>query len=100
MNRRGFLGALTAAVTGAVLDPEKLLWRPGAKMIFIPPARVGNCFITPEQLIRETLITLQNNLMLARAINGGYGEFFQRRPLRIGDTLNVRMPRAFMGLAR
>lgn len=36
MNRRGFLGALTAAVTGAVLDPEKLLWHPGAKLISVP----------------------------------------------------------------
>jgi hypothetical protein len=33
MNRRGFLGALLA---GATLDPERLLWRPGAKLISIP----------------------------------------------------------------
>jgi hypothetical protein len=33
MNRRNFLGALLA---GAILDPERLLWRPGAKLISIP----------------------------------------------------------------
>jgi hypothetical protein len=33
MTRRGFLGALLA---GAVLDPERALWRPGAKLISIP----------------------------------------------------------------
>lgn len=34
MNRRGFLGLLAAAAT---LDPERLLWRPGAKVISVPP---------------------------------------------------------------
>lgn len=33
-SRRGFLAALAAAV---VLDPERMLWVPGAKKIFIPP---------------------------------------------------------------
>lgn len=32
MNRRGFLGALM----GASLDPERLLWTPGKKLISIP----------------------------------------------------------------
>lgn len=33
MNRRGFLGALMATM---VVDPEKLLWVPGKKLISIP----------------------------------------------------------------
>lgn len=33
MNRRGFLGAIAAAL---VLDPERALWVPGAKKISIP----------------------------------------------------------------
>lgn len=33
MNRRGFIGSLLAT---ALLDPEKLLWVPGKKTIFIP----------------------------------------------------------------
>jgi hypothetical protein len=36
MNRRAFLGALGAAIAGATLDPERLLWVPGRKRIFIP----------------------------------------------------------------
>ena len=41
MNRRLFLGALGVAGAGAVLDPERLLWVPGRKLISIPkPERV------------------------------------------------------------
>lgn len=36
LNRRGFLSLLGAAVSGAVLDPERLLWVPGRKTISIP----------------------------------------------------------------
>ncbi len=36
MNRRLFLSSLAAFAGAAVLDPEKLLWRPGAKLISIP----------------------------------------------------------------
>lgn len=42
MERRGFLklfGATVATAAGVmVLDPEAALWRPGAKLISIPPA--------------------------------------------------------------
>jgi hypothetical protein len=34
--RRGFLGALAGAAAALTLDPERLLWRPGAKLISIP----------------------------------------------------------------
>jgi hypothetical protein len=36
MNRRGFLGMLA----GATLDPERLLWVPGRKLISIPRQRI------------------------------------------------------------
>lgn len=36
LNRRGFLGSLAAAGALMGLDPEKLLWRPETKKIFIP----------------------------------------------------------------
>jgi len=41
MNRRGFLGSLAAAISAATLDPEKLLWVPGKKTIFVPPLNVN-----------------------------------------------------------
>ena len=39
MNRRAFFGALGAGAAGFVIDPERLLWRPGAKTFFLPPLR-------------------------------------------------------------
>jgi hypothetical protein len=36
MNRRSFIASLTAAAAGFALDPERLLWIPGAKTISIP----------------------------------------------------------------
>lgn len=40
MNRRGFIGAIGAALAGSMLDPERLLWVPGAKTISIPKPNV------------------------------------------------------------
>ncbi len=37
MNRRGFLANAIAAVAALAIDPERLLWTPGVKTIFIPP---------------------------------------------------------------
>jgi hypothetical protein len=39
MNRRGFLQTLAAGLAGAALDPERLLWTPGAKTHFLPPPK-------------------------------------------------------------
>jgi hypothetical protein len=36
MNRRAFFSSIAAIAATATLDPEKLLWRPGAKLISIP----------------------------------------------------------------
>mgnify|MGYP001619284364 CR=1 FL=1 len=41
INRRQFSAGLLAAGLGLVLDPEKLLWIPGRKMIFIPPQKMA-----------------------------------------------------------
>lgn len=41
MNRRSFFSSLGALAATAVIDPEKLLWQPGKKLISIPaPARL------------------------------------------------------------
>ena len=36
MNRRNFLQLLGSGIVGFELDPERLLWQPGKKTIFIP----------------------------------------------------------------
>lgn len=36
INRRGFLSLFGAAAATAAIDPERLLWVPGAKVISVP----------------------------------------------------------------
>lgn len=55
MNRRAFLGMLGAAVAGATLDPERLLWRPAAKLISIPTPRLTLDDIDLEKIRRRYL---------------------------------------------
>jgi hypothetical protein len=42
MNRRGFFTALAGLTATAVLDPERLLWVPGQKLISIPKPMTYN----------------------------------------------------------
>jgi hypothetical protein len=51
MNRRGFLGFMGAAIAGATLDPERLLWRPNTKLISIP--RPALCSMLIKQRIAK-----------------------------------------------
>ena len=37
MDRRRFLESLILGASALAIDPERLLWTPGAKTIFIPP---------------------------------------------------------------
>ena len=46
ISRRGFLAAIAASL---VADPERLLWVPGKKKIFIPPQR--SIDLLPEPLV-------------------------------------------------
>jgi hypothetical protein len=36
-SRRGFLSALLGGASALAVDPERLIWMPGQKKIFIPP---------------------------------------------------------------
>lgn len=38
MNRRHFLNLAALGTAGMVLDPERLLWVPGQRTFFLPPA--------------------------------------------------------------
>lgn len=48
MNRRAFLASVAAALT---LDPERLLWVPGKKLISVPAPRVEKRFLTVGDVI-------------------------------------------------
>ena len=45
LNRRGFV----AALMGAALDPDRLLWQPGRKFVSIPKPRVEIRVIVENQ---------------------------------------------------
>jgi len=46
MQRRSFIGSLAAFAATMALDPERLLWLPGQKLISIPAQPVAQEFIT------------------------------------------------------
>lgn len=90
MTRRGFLASLGAALAGATLDPEKLLWVPGARLISIPRARVD-----PWAHVRFARIGFAGAPIDARL----YTLDEVKRELaivpRLGDDLIIRMPEPF-----
>lgn len=62
ISRRSFLKLSTAALAAAaVLDPELLLWRPGARTIFVPaPARV----LAAESFSRGDVVEVAGRYMI------------------------------------
>ena len=70
MNRRSFFTSLIATAT---LDPEKLLWVPGRKLISIPAPMIrGNSFLMTEWISEECLRVFQRQLVIAREIDMNY----------------------------
>jgi hypothetical protein len=62
-NRRQFIQIITSAAAGAyALDPERLLWVPGEKKIFIPPARalVWATTVPNQKELEHTLEIIKN----------------------------------------
>jgi hypothetical protein len=91
MQRRGFLAALGTLAAGYALDPERLLWVPGAKTFFLPsiegvrgcpPGPLGALgppgFLTIDIITREALRVLENNLQFARVVNRQYEDRWLR----------------------
>lgn len=85
--------ALFSLVAAALMDPDRLLWVPGRKRIFIP----RNQLITPAMLSQECLKVLKRNLAFARSVNRRYRAEFQQAS--VGDTVYIRKPRRFVGHA-
>lgn len=53
MNRRLFLQQAAMAIAGVAIDPERLLWIPGAKTIFIPVLNKPSDFIAISALLED-----------------------------------------------
>jgi hypothetical protein len=80
MKRRGFL----AALAGTALDPERLLWIPGRKLISIPAARLapvaGSSRIHGRVLVHSLkyqdalnrILSLQCELIASRRVEAQY----------------------------
>lgn len=84
MNRRSFLTGLATLIGGAALDPERLLWVPGKKLISIPkpawtdlyPPRISNEMlmnwlnpaidILDERIRREIIQQTQEDLLVSQ----------------------------------
>lgn len=111
MNRRGFLKLLCLAATGAALapvlelDPERLLWVPGAKTFFLPSEPVlwnvhaPQFLLTPDWVTREALMVLKSNLNIVGQINRSYDDGFSRLLIgsaTIGSTVNVKRPARYV----
>lgn len=70
IDRRAFLRVLAAVSAGAVLDPERLLWVPGAKTMFMPPLAVisrGNTLIPFDVFVADFVRVWDRNLSTLRA---------------------------------
>lgn len=90
MNRRGFLSVFGLGAAGLVLDPERLLWVPGARRIFdlggiAIVESSGNTFLTADWVAREALAVFARQLALMTVINRQYDAAFD------GTTIAVRV---------
>lgn len=79
------------AAAGVVVDPERLLWTPGQRVISIPPLPkiYGNRILTIEEITREMLTILKRDLKFVDA-----RDYAVMVPA-VGDTIRVRQPRGF-----
>lgn len=82
MDRRAFLGLSAMGAAGLALDPERLLWVPGAKKIFVPsqaaiqayPAMLYRGIIYPAHIEQPegTKIVVKNYAEARRQFFRGY----------------------------
>ena len=84
MDRRSFLSGFLGAAAALAFDPERLLWVPSAKTIFLPPP--GNQFVTMEMITSEALRMLRDNLRFEPTYSGPV----LSQPFLVGATVNVR----------
>lgn len=59
MNRRSFLQRAMFGAAALAVDPERLLWTPGKKTIFIPPAAFDDWKWAPGPTLEEWVRNMQ-----------------------------------------
>lgn len=70
IGRRGFLEFLGAAGAGFVVDPERLLWVPGRKTIFVLPPLTSWPALTGSSLVCAIMdFQRQTNLLFRQAFD-------------------------------
>lgn len=90
MDRRAFLGLLSAGVVGLVLDPERALLVPGSKTVFLPPVYSHKTYLTIDVITSEALRVFEQTLRSQRELNFMYS--IDMEGVKIGTTLNIRKP--------
>ncbi len=97
MDRRRFLHWLTGSAAGVALAPmldvERLLWVPGARTIWIPPARAANTLITPDWIVQQLQKDMDAALAFSAHLNRRYDDDFVRRT---PAAIRVTVPRMFV----
>ena len=83
MTRRGLLGMLAASLT---LDPEKLLWVPGQKLISIPAGAVRAFHPNPYFMISRRGSIVTTEVAWSKLVNGvEYPPYAGRFAMSNGD---------------
>ncbi len=88
LNRRGFLSFLGAAVASATLDPERLLWVPGAKVYSLPSVRVA----TNAEMIAAQMEVVRPNLEQLMECSAELWERISMRDMAVSSPRPHRIP--------
>lgn len=92
MNRRNFIATLAA---GLALDPERLLWRPGAKLISIPKSgvKIGMPLTVrrPTRFIVTHVTSSSEYFPHMVPMPDGWSDFVENA-FRVGDEFTLERP--------
>ncbi len=67
LSRRGMLAALIGGGMGMALDPEKLLWVPGKKMISIPTPQMQKIYVY-RYVVEHLATAYASNITVSKVV--------------------------------
>lgn len=56
---------------------------------------MGNSILTSDIIVKESLMELKNQLVLAKSVNRQYDDQFAKTGAKAGDTINIRLPNRY-----